>query len=823
MRSTLLLFPAVVAGLLLACLPAPTPAADEDRDLAAEVNKAIEGGKTYLRSQLSGDALDKDPIEGNEYRGGETALAVLALLNAGAEPATDAAVKKGLQHLRGITIGEGSKTYVVSLQTMVYCYLHEGNDRDNTDQQAVENNVRWLLETRRKTGWGYYKKYAGDPDNSNTQFAILALHEAKQSKFKLSEETRKDLQAALEEVQKFYIATQIANQSELDGTWIYRPGFRGSPFTMTTAGLCGLLITGMDVEEDKSGFSDEKGTSKSCGAYDHNLPVAKALKWLGDNFPADVQNMEQAVGNKVGWSSPYYCLYGIERAGRLSGRRFFEGKDWYRIGCRLLVKTKAQNADGSWSGESIGTRFDQAPPVATSFALLFLSKGRTPVLVTKFAYGQPNDEGWNHKHSDIRNLVAYTGREVFKKPMAWQIYDVRGQWPNSTAAKREAVEGLLESPIIYFNGHDGMPTDVEAELLRQYVDNGGFVFVEACCGSLKFDKQFRAWVTGVLFNGEPVKLERLGEDHPVWTAAGLEPNSRLGKFKLEGVQRGCKTVLIYSPTPMAGYWELNKQHQGAKKIEFDTENTRDAFEMGANVIAYATGLEAPRNRLDAQQIPRDDAKDKGSRGYLKVAQLIDYNNDSHPAPVAMRNLMAEVGKAGIDVELGTKQVAFTSRSLTDYRFIYMHGRGGFTVKDDDLKKLRFILDESGGLLLADACCGSQDFDASFRKMAEQLWKDHKLEPIPPEDELYSAELNGQEIKNVKRRQRSPDGKSVEREFAEVKPALEGIKIDGRWVVIYSRNDIGCALEGKLASGCLGHDHDSAVRLGRAAVLYALKH
>ena len=57
---------------------------------------------------------------------------------------------------------------------------------------------------------------------------------------------------------------------------------------------------------------------------------------------------------------------------------------------------------------------------------------------------------------------------------------------------------------------------------------------------------------------------------------------------------------------------------------------------------------------------------------------------------------------------------------------------------------------------------------------------------------------------------------------ETPPFLEGIKINNRWVVIYSKYDIGCALEKTKSSDCLGHDYDSAVKIGSAVVLYALQ-
>ena len=98
----------------------------------------------------------------------------------------------------------------------------------------------------------------------------------------------------------------------------------------------------------------------------------------------------------------------------------------------------------------------------------------------------------------------------------------------------------------------------------------------------------------------------------------------------------------------------------------------------------------------------------------------------------------------------------------------------------------------------------------------------KLEPIPPDDELFSAALNGTAITTVKCRREKPDGSGVDPGLKDVAPALEGVKVNGRWVVIYSRYDIGCALEHHPTPGCLGHDYASAVALGRAAVLYALK-
>src|SRR5262249_33574697 len=96
--------------------------------------------------------------------------------------------------------------------------------------------------------------------------------------------------------------------------------------------------------------------------------------------------------------------------------------------------------------------------------------------------------------------------------------------------------------------------------------------------------------------------------------------------------------------------------------------------------------------------------------------------------------------------------------------------------------------------------------------------DRKLEDVPLDDELYSKDLNGTALTEENIRCRTALGKQPH----PMPPALEGIKINNRWVVLYSKYDIGCALERHKASDCLGYDNDSAFRLAGAAVLYLLR-
>jgi hypothetical protein len=126
--------------------------------------------------------------------------------------------------------------------------------------------------------------------------------------------------------------------------------------------------------------------------------------------------------------------------------------------------------------------------------------------------------------------------------------------------------------------------------------------------------------------------------------------------------------------------------------------------------------------------------------------------------------------------------------------------------------------ENGGLLFADACCGNKEFDKSFRTFAAALFHKQKLTPISTDpktrDPLFSAFQREPLTKANIQLRSERNGKMQPRE-----PQLEGIQVNGRWVVIYSKYDIGCALERNTSTDCVGYDPDSALKIATAVVLY----
>jgi hypothetical protein len=629
-----------------------------------------------------------------------------------------------------------------------------------------------------------------------------------------------------------YLST-MRSETDTIGAWVYMPDFRQvhefslPSFTMTVAGVCGLQIARMALSESEQQLNPATGVAAKCGQYESNVPIAKGMNYIARNF-----NFEKVPGIKA----VYYNVYGLERLGRLTGQRFIGTKDWYWRGCEWLLDQ--QLTDGHWGGEKGAHgaelhHYDTYRTLSTSFALLFLSKGRTPVLVSKLAYGahtmdpsgviveqtMPGDKagvvGWNRKLNDARNLTEFASRELFHGvPLAWQVYDPRrGDFSTPDLMTKE-VGLLVQSPVLYMTGHHRpYLSGQQEELLKRYVEEGGFVVGEACCGSAEFADGFEK-LFAKLFPDN--KFETLKPEHPIWRS--YFDVSPADFPKLKGLDRGCRTVAVLSPTPLSGYWEEAKYMPETGKPADD--NGKRAYRLGGNFIAYATGMEVPKNRGSRRNVADPNRTDRTPpKGFLQPAQL--KFDEPPPAQSAMRNLMDHLKTAArIDVSTKTEVISPGDELLFKYKFLYAHGRKSFEVAAEDTAVVKMTL-ETGGLLLADAACGAAPFDESFRKFANSIFPGKKLEPVPTDDVLYSAELNGSAIKTVRRREKA-GGNGPDGGMQDLPPALEGIKVDGRWVVLYSKYDLGCALEGNKSTECLAHDRESALKLGTAAVLYSLK-
>ena len=500
----------------------------------------------------------------------------------------------------------------------------------------------------------------------------------------------------------------------------------------------------------------------------------KGIDWLANHF-----DVRQNFGHGQQWK--YYYLYALERAGRLTGVRFFGQNDWYRIGAEEIVKDQ-KKFGGFWQ---VGGQENEL--VATSFALLFLAKGRAPVLINKLRHSPEQD--WNSDPDDVRNIVSLVA-EDWKNLLAWQVVDPR------TAT----IQELLQAPIAFITGHEAPEFSVQAkENLKLFVEQGGFIFADACCHSRAFDAGFKRLMRE-LFPDPSVELKALPDDHPVWRAKHL-----LGPdiHPLLGIDHGCRTVVIYSPADLSCYWnQLERSPTNLAVIK--------ATKVAQNVIDYATGREMPADKLvirDVVDFKTDQPKRCHSNREAQAQRRLEYRppgdsqSDGSPSQAA-----AEFRRCD-----QTERLA-AARPQLDVLPADLPARHTAVAFDNsDLEALRQHLDPGQGTLFADAACGSPAFDASFRRFVAELMPNNPLVPIPPDDELLSSKV-GYDLKDVRFTQAAGGARGF--------PQLEGVKIDNHWAIIYSKLDIGCALERHTGLECKGYTHESAVRIAANIVIYA---
>ncbi len=770
--------------LIVMRCPAAEPIAPGD------IQRAIERAREFLVRQQQREGY-WEAMHAADKRVGATGLVLLALANAGLD-ADHAAVRKGLDWLRA---QEPDQTYHVSLQTLALAMLSP-----EKDAAILGRNVAWLEAAQIQGGpaagsWTYKAGDRGTGDNSNTQFALLALHEASRAGLRVRPETW--LRS-----QQYWVSCANA-----DGSWGYSGRAPGTG-SMTCAGIASIWITSEHVGTPDAQAG--QGAVSCCGGGRSPRVLERGLDWLGRRFSV-TQN--PGTGGDT-WL--YYYLYALERVGRFTARRYIGDHDWYREGARMFI-----DAQDRLSGQFKARRIEDEV-VATSFALLFLAKGRRPVIVAKSRHGPEDD--WNRHGHDVAHLVAHVERRWrsdYPAGLSWHVLDT----PTASHAD------LMQAPVFWLSGKVLFNLGPDAgPRLRKYIDEGGFIFAEACCPrSGEFDRRLRQLV-GEIFPEPEYQLRLLPPEHPAWHAEELVPPEL--HRPLLGVEYGCRTCMIYAPPTdldpqatavpsLSCLWELG----GEAREELPPAIRREvaaALAIGANVLAYATNREVKR-KDELFDIPLEEAgpADEVERGQLAIGKL-RHAGMCDAAPAALANILrAAARETGIRVDDTPSLIDPGDDAIFEYHLVFMHGRQGFAFDPPRRTQLATFL-ERGGTLLADSICAAPAFTAAFRREIAEIFPGKPLEEIPANDPIFTAaEYGGYDVRNVTLREPAAGDGPLEVRKRRGPPKLQGIRLGDRWAVIFSPYDLSCALEKQNSMECSGYDRDDAEKIALNVLLYSL--
>ncbi len=779
-------------AILLALFPAATKAATPE-----QVQRAIDKAQKFLldhrkpngtweevdKPETGTDEALRVDVKGRQW-GGLTAISTYALLASGKDwrdkelaPAIDFLLKANI---------EG--TYALGMSSQLAIYLPPQKTR-----LLVKHNVGMLgnglfMPPRgvNAINWsdnvGFYSYWTGTPEGSDqTTFNPNARNFGTPQNAEWYDRSASQygvlgmwaLERAGGDIPRSYwtiVDTAWKRAQNDDGGWNYRQGDDRTA-SMTAAGIATLYIT--------QDYTLQRNWGACTGGV-KNAFIEHGLDWID-------KHIDEAVNGS------FYTLYGIERIGAASGRRYFGNKDWFDLGAEYLLSK--QHEDGSWEGDR-GTIPD------TCFALLFLARGRAPVFMNKLQYESqdrnPLPDVWDERPRDVANLAAWVGRqqETF---FNWQVvnFDV-------------PPEALHDAPILYISGSRALNfKDEEKKTLRAFVEGGGMILGNADCNSGAFATSFT----------------KLGKElFPAYDFRQTSPNDLI--WREQFTQFRTKPKVMELTNGVRKLMVLFPDSDPARAWQMRTDKSREAaFELAANLFLYATDKQNGANRgagYFATAAPTTQTSTATTQASTAMASTRPASRPARPIQVARLILgpnpdpepggwtrLAKILWRTAKIDLSTKSVP--PANLSGFKIAHLTGTGSFSFDAKSRAALKSFI-TSGGTLIVDSAGGDSAFADSMQTELETMFGAGKLELLLPDHALYAK--SEFKLDEPYFRRFALDHVADRKHFQ-----LRGITLNKRIAVFFSREDLSAGLVGEEVDGINGYTPANATALMAAVLTY----
>jgi hypothetical protein len=747
--------------------PAPVPRPPPVGTLmtrSQSIARAIQAAKGYVYARQKDGNWDR-PQRGEEPKrnakglidamghahasqwGGLSALATYALLASGDKPEEPHVANA----VNWLATAEIDGTYAVACRALVWSQMPA---RRRGEFLEYAKRDRDLLLTNRRTdprfaGMFHYTSQGLGFDHSNSQFGVLGLWAAEQCGAEVDTRLWKEFETA-------WTRTQGK-----DGGWGYSPltveADRPTP-SMTAAGVATLFIATDHLYGN---------VGVDCRGNVPHKAIDAGMRWIGDHYDQTFN------GN---W--PLYTLYGMERIGLASGYKYFGTVDWYKDGVDYLLRT--QQGDGSW-GNGLAD---------TCFGILFLVRGRAPVVMNKLEYAidthgdAPKPANWHERPRDCANLVRWMGRQM-ERELAWQIVNLKGP-----------VEDLHDSPILFVSGNQMLSfTKDQEQKLTDFVHQGGLIVGHADCGQAAFSESFKRLGTRLF---SPHEFRNLPKDHLINTIL-FDHTKWKNPPQVLGLSNGARELMLLIANGDPGrYWQ-NGVYAGREA----------SHELMANVYLYVSEKKELRNRGESHVVIADPAV--AANATIKLARL-EYGGNWDPEPGGWRRLAAVMHNEGrVDLAVETVTLGEGKLAGSGIKLAHLTGTGKFTLRDEQRRELKAFLD-ADGTLIADACGGSGEAATAIESELAAIFPGTKPAILKPDHPIYG-------------RLGASSGEIALRPFAakllaaKSGPRLRGIDVGGRTAVIFSPEDLSAALVGQGVEGIIGYTPASATALVKSILLW----
>lgn len=434
-----------------------------------------------------------------------------------------------------------------------------------------------------------------------------------------------------------------------------------------------------------------------------------------------------------------------------------------------------------------------------------------PLFVAKLVYGDTQD--YMPNPGDVDNLMRHARSELGLW-YGWKIQDLR----ELVAQHKQGQSSKL--PLLYLTGYQPFTlTNDQRSALRQYLLDGGALLGDATLGSPEFTRSFRNEIR-TMFPDRSFDI--LQVDHPVYRAyhsytnvhyfdvEGGPEHQIQGPPELLGMNIGTRTAVLFSPHDMSCGWDEFFAPSSSKRVPNAPRDKAvlpgDAIRLGLNIVSYVAAL---RNVAEVESVTRQvKAPSVRARQMFSVAQLRhqgDWNPDPNSGYQWLRHLAIS---SSLAVGFDLKYVDAEEAKIADHPFLYLTGFRNPKFSTEQKQTLRRHI-AAGGFLFINNCSGYSEFDQHVRALVGDMFPDQKLAAIKPDHPIFKSFYAISEVRD--------------RRTGAVRPAeLEGITVNNRLVLVYSKNDMITHLKQVSDPFGDGYNAESCRQLALNIVAYALQ-
>ncbi len=195
------------------------------------------------------------------------------------------------------------------------------------------------------------------------------------------------------------------------------------------------------------------------------------------------------------------------------------------------------------------------------------------------------------------------------------------------------------------------------------------------------------------------------------------------------------------------------------------------------------------------------AESKGAP--LECGNLI-YAGTKSSVCFADKFLIDVAKETNLNVAKNFKPVKLEADTLYDHPFCVFSGEDNFTLTDKERQNLRkYIM--GGGFILASPGCSDEKWDKAFRKEIQLCFPEYQLNKIPMNHAIFSM-VNTVSVLTCK------NGNTA---------LLEGLEINGRLVMVYSKEGLNDVKNAKGCCCCGGNMINESAKVNVNIFTYSL--